>query len=343
MNMSDSKHQAMIIPKGAKIVTSGGGDISIDVQGDLILQENQQGLTSLVSHQGSILIDDGVQVHADKVESRHMIRVKGSLTIDHLTAEAVNVDGGTLKCNSIESGQLEGNAANVNAKSIKCQEVKLKGGTVEIGSIKTHALTLKNDVKGSVLIANAVERKVDDTVKLKGGFESDVELLGYLMKYRHEVLSERVVRKLKESEADDLQKVLLESPESPSADLDVEATVSEPEEDVFETPEVGEEDFTAADLQEEQETEEREVTESEGDGVSFDQMQKWAEKLENEIKESQNKSAVLKLIVTGLRQGDTDTLKTIFTRWKNNVEEEKKSVSEDMRETLADIEYRMSE
>lgn len=341
--MSESNnHQAMIIPKGAKIVTRGEGDISIDVQGDLILQENQKGLTSLTSHHGSILIDEGVQVNASKIDSKHMIRVRGSLTIENLSAEAVQVDGGTLKCDSLESGKLEAEEASLSIKAVKAGTVAIKGGLLEVGTIKADVLSFKNGVRGSVLIAHADKREVDSTVQLKGGFESDVELFGYLMKYREEVLSERVVQKLKESNAAELSKLLLEAHDEEAAGetvVEVEGTTvnDSPEEPVFESGEDDESPFSTPDSS---------VAGGEPASGNPDfpmaEMHALGEKLNASLKKSGTSSAVMKLIATGLNQGDADTLKTIFSRWKSNVEDEKASADEEVRELLAEIETRVN-
>ena len=192
----NNEHEAMIIPKGARILSPDGGEIQLDVQGDLVLQESQKGLTELKSHHGSILIDDGVNVKSRHIAAKHMIRVRGTLESEDIRSDSISLEGGSITCGELQTKTFESDEGHIESSGVVADSVSIKGGSVEIGSINAKSLDMKNRVRGSVLISNAKKRNVDETVQIKGGFESDVELLGFLLKYRQQVMSDKV-RKIK--------------------------------------------------------------------------------------------------------------------------------------------------
>jgi cytoskeletal protein CcmA (bactofilin family) len=206
--------EAMVVPRGARIIAGDGGRIELDVKGDLILQENQQGLTSLVSQHGSILIDEGVTVRSSRIRAEHLIRIRGRLETDQIRAASISVESGALRCGEIQTSTLSSRQSEIEVREISAQQVLINGGSVEIGKIEARTLRLENKVRGAILISTAEDRRVDETVQVKGGFESDVELLGYLLKYRRQVMSDRVLRELKtRKEGREFQRFLLREKE----------------------------------------------------------------------------------------------------------------------------------
>lgn len=316
------EYEAMIIPRGARIIAGNGGEIELDVQGDLVLQESQQGLTSLVSHHGSILIDKDVVVRSRKIQSPHMIRVRGRLETGDITAGNVSVEGGSIRCEEMHTQQLECVDGTLTTNAIKAESVQIRGGNVEIGSINTTSLKLENKVRGSILISSARERKVDDTVQVKGGFESDVELLGYLLKYRRQIMSDRVLKELQSrQEGRELRRFLLDEkpgdePGEPivtsTGAIEVEAEISAPGSFTEPAP-------TAA---------------AHDPRVQF---AGYADRLEQALPEKEKRSALMKLVVASLHQGDLQTLRAIFQRWTVNLREEMKNLPAEANSVLEEI------
>lgn len=313
------EYEAMIIPRGARIIAGNGAEIELDVQGDLVLQESQQGLTSLVSHHGSILIDKDVVVRSRKIQSPHLIRVRGRLETHDINAGSVSVEGGTVHCEEMHTKQLECIDGNLTTNAIKAEAVQIKGGSVEIGSINATSLKLENRVRGSILISSARERSVDETVQVKGGFESDVELLGYLLKYRRQIMSDRVLKELQSrQEGRELRRFLLDEKTEPgdeeaepAAAIEVQAEVAE---ETAEPAAVGSSDIDAR--------------------PSFTA---YADRLEPQLPEKEKRSALMKLVIASLRQGDLQTLRAIFQRWTVNLREEMKNLPDGANAVLEEI------
>lgn len=207
----------MVIPKGARIIAEEGAEIELNVQGDLILQESQKGLSALISHHGSILIDKDVVVNAHNIRAKHVIRIMGTLDTEDIKSESITIDNGKLECNQVDTEELTCENAKLGTSTVKARKVHIKGGHVEVGSIHADSLKLENKVKGSILISSARERKIDDNVMIKGGFESDVELLGYLLKYRREIMSDRVLKELKSrKEGQEFKRFFVDEDEMPA-------------------------------------------------------------------------------------------------------------------------------
>ena len=252
MAEKDLEHEAMVVPRGARIIAGEGGQIELDVQGDLILQESQRGLTGLSSHHGSILIDDDVTVRSRSVKACHLVRVRGRLETSDIQAASVAVEGGAMSCVELNTGRLESSGGRLDVKGITAKEVRISGGQVEIGAINAERLRLENRVRGTLLISSAKDRHIDETVQLKGGFETDVELLGYLLKYRHQILSGRVLQELS-------------------------------------------------------------------------------------LPEAAEQSAIFKLLVTSLEQGDLPTLMSLFTRWSDSLRKEREQLPDETSLLLDEI------
>jgi cytoskeletal protein CcmA (bactofilin family) len=368
---NSANYEAMVIPKGARIIAGDGAEIELDVQGDLILQESQEGLTALKSHHGSILIDENVHVRSRAINARHMIRVRGRLETDDISSENIRVEGGMVHCDTISTKKLECSDGKIETSTIRADQVSIKGGNVEIGSINAETISLKDRVRGSILISSAKKRDIDETVSIKGGFESDVELLGYLLKYRHQVMSNRVLEELKSrKEGREFKRFLVggEAEEEPATfetshavdaleaeaeriEAEVEAEVTEEpveeaiEETVEETAAVeetvaGEEPEEPADLEEQEDPFETAESAVEQPGDKKDiksKLQEYGQQLQPLLPDAESQSALIKLIQASLRQGDVHTLMAIFQRWSSNLDEELKSLNEDTRSAILEI------
>ena len=342
--MADSNNvfEAMVIPKGARIIAEEGAEIELNVQGDLILQESQKNLSALVSHHGSILIDKDVVVDAHNIRAKHVIRIMGHLETEEIKAESINIEAGKLECNQVETQELKCENGKLGTSTVKAKEVSIKGGHVEIGSIHADSLKLEQKVKGSILISSARERKIDDNVMIKGGFESDVELLGYLLKYRREIMSDRVLKELKaRKEGQEFRRFFVdEDEELPS----LEASKKEKKKDnaaIEVSSEVVEEEkpeIKAEKVAEEPEVVEEVVEPEVGDTPKPEEvkttLKKMGDELEPLLPPQQTLTALMKLILASLRQGDTQTLKAIFDRWSGNLQDELKGLSEEANEQI---------
>jgi hypothetical protein len=343
----NTQFEAMVIPKGARIVTGTGSAIELDVQGDLILQESQKGLTSLTSHHGSILIDEDVVVNSARINAKHMIRVRGRLETDNLKSANIAIEGGSIQCSTIDVRKLESHNGEIETRAITANNVSIKGGNVEIGSIAAQTLDLTDRVRGSILISNAKQRNVDDTVQIKGGFASDIELLGYLLKYRHQIMSDRVLKELKtRKEGREFQQFLLTEKSGPGRDenIDTFATVeiAEPA-DSFERKMRAQAPSEPApskpvDTARPAEPATHASPERAKPGSpQAERLKELAGTLERQLPEQSSRSAMIKLIQASLRQGDEHTLKAVFQRWSGTLEEELKSLSDDARDTVLQI------
>lgn len=336
---NNSEHEAMIIPKGARILSPDGGEIQLDVQGDLVLQESQKGLTELKSHHGSILIDDGVNVKSRNIAAKHMIRVRGKLESDDIRSENISIEGGSVTCSELHTQTLESENGHIESSGISADNISIKGGSVEIGSINAKTLNMKNKVHGSVLISNAKERNVDDTVQIKGGFESDVELLGYLLKYRRQVMSDKVLQELNErKEGREFRRFLLDEhmeeddsePEPLSTVAPVEEEEEEAEEVVIETTaepvvieeeEVEEDDDEAVIIDEIDEEDDEDIVDL-SDEDTAERLKEFGTSLDEALPDEAELPAILKLVRASLQQGDLKTLQALYQRWAGTLNEE---------------------
>ncbi|HUX07382.1 MAG TPA: hypothetical protein VMX35_08720 [Acidobacteriota bacterium] len=333
--------EAMVVPRGARIIVGDGNRIELDVQGDLILQESQQGLTSLTSQHGSILIDEGVTVRSSQIRAEHLIRIRGRLETDNIRAASISVEGGALRCGEIQTRTLNSRESELEVRAIGAERVSINGGSVEIGKIEAKTLQLENKVRGAILITAAEDRRVDDTVQVKGGFESDIELMGYLLKYRHQVMSDKVLHELKSrKEGREFQRFLLRERETgdksvaaaeeakPEAEepLPVEPVTVEPlpveSMDIGEAEEVEVEAEQAEPAPEE--AVEPEIVMDEfpeatpGDVV--DRMTRLEAELSETIEDLDEAPDGLRLIVACLRERDFNNFKTSYSRWMEQLE-----------------------
>ncbi len=325
--------EAMVVPRGARIIAGDGNRIELDVKGDLILQENQQGLTSLTSQHGSILIDEGVTVRSSQIKAEHLIRVRGRLETDSIRASSISVEGGILRCGEIHTNTLNSRGSELEVRAIGADKVMINGGSVEIGKIEAKTLQLENKVRGAILIITADDRRVDDTVQVKGGFESDVELLGYLLKYRHQVMSDKVLHELKSrKEGREFQRFLLREREIGGEDVAAELREPElaeplPVEPVpVEMIDIVEEEVAEAEQAEPTPVEapEPEIVMDEIPAAVPREVVERMAALESElsatIEDLDEAPNGLRLIVACLREKDFNNLKTSYSRWMEQLE-----------------------
>ena len=347
-----NEYEAMVVPRGARIISGENGNIELDVDGDLILQESQRGLTALVSHHGSILIDEGVSVKSHSIKARHLIRVRGKLETGEIRAANISLEGGVLRCEDVTTGALTSSDSELEVRSIGASTVRISGGTVEIGAINSKKLKLENRVRGAILISNAEDRQFDETVQVKGGFESDVELLGYLLKYRRQVMSDRVLNELKSrKEGREFQRFLLRQ-EEPNGERQARPFAETAQASTgFSTnglPEVVIEDEPEREEQPSPPPVEmpdgvRMPVEMPGDieeavpRAVADRFEGYAEELVEALGDVESAPMVVRSILTKLRNADLHGLRTTFTDWSDELESERGALSVRTLEVLDDI------
>ena len=359
-----NEYEAMVVPRGARIISGENGNIELDVDGDLILQESQRGLTALVSHHGSILIDEGVSVKSRSIKARHLIRVRGKLETGEIRAANISLEGGVLRCEDVTTGALTSNDSELEVRSIGASTVRISGGTVEIGAINSKTLKLENRVRGAILITSAEDRQLDETVQVKGGFESDVELLGYLLKYRRQVMSDRVLNELKSrKEGREFQRFLLRR-EEPNGERTAQPfAVSGRVSTGFSTnglPEVVIEDEPGREEQPspppvempddiESPDEAEAAAESrppvempdEADGAVpravADRLEGYYEELVEALGDVESAPVVVRSILAKLRNADLHGLRATFTEWNDELESERGALSVRTLEVIDDI------
>ena len=350
-----NEYEAMVVPRGARIISGENGNIELDVDGDLILQESQRGLTALVSHHGSILIDEGVSVKSHSIKARHLIRVRGKLETGEIRAANISLEGGVLRCEDVTTGALTSSDSELEVRSIGASTVRISGGTVEIGAINSKKLKLENRVRGAILISNAEDRQFDETVQVKGGFESDVELLGYLLKYRRQVMSDRVLNELKSrKEGREFQRFLLRQEES-NGERQAQPFQASTGFSTNGLPEVVLEDEPA----QEERPAPPPVEMPDGAGMPAeaaqtpvempgnfeeavpravaDRLEGYAEELEEALGEVESAPVIVRSILTKLRNADLHGLRTAFTDWSDELESERGALSVRTLEVLDDI------
>jgi len=348
-----SEYEAMVVPRGARIISGEGGRIELDVNGDLILQESQQGLTSLTSHHGSILIDEGVMVRSSSIKANHMIRVRGRLETGEIKAARISLEGGTLRCAEVTTNSFISSDSDLEVRAIAADVVKISGGTVEIGSINSKTLHMEKHVRGAVLITSAEDRRLDETVQVKGGFESDIELFGYLLKYRREVMSDRVLRELKSrKEGREFQRFLLREreilEEDDSAEADIVVVEEQPQADAPD-PEREAEALKEAMLEDERARAEElgeaelptvEMTESVPDAVPravAERLNGFAEELKASLDDEENAPEVIKLVLNSLYEADLHGLHISYADWMEWLEDDRGRLSARTLEILDEI------
>jgi cytoskeletal protein CcmA (bactofilin family) len=327
------EYEAMVVPRGARIHAGDGGRIELDVQGDLILQESQQGLTSLNSRHGSILIDNGVTVRSSSIRAEHMIRIRGRLETDEISAASISLENGALICGEINTTTLNSSESDLTVKAVEADQVKISGGEVEVGAISSRSLFLENKVRGAILISAAEDRRIDDTVQVKGGFESDVELLGYLLKYRRQILSDRVLKELKSrEEGREFRRYLLHEAGAEAEERAEEEVVIE-----MEPPEMEEEPAAeASEIVLEPEDISRPPTEA-APLDETDRLSRFAAELSASVGDELQAPRPIKLILANLYEADLEGLRADYALWMNQLEADRARLSAETLGILEDL------
>lgn len=324
-------YEAMVVPKGAKIKVPEGMEIGFDVKGDLILQESQTGFNEMTSHYGSILIDQNVQVVSRRINARKIVRIRGSLETGSVIAETLRLEEGTLRSSNIKAQLIEFRGGHLESGYIEAKELTIDGAEVEIGSINADKMVLKNDVKGTIMISNVKERQIDDSARLKGGFESDIELLGYLAKYRREILNEKALSEVeKELHLKEKYKFLAPSPEEK---VKAEKEISPEVEQAFV-------EFEKKNLKEEQSTQNLDVPTQAFDvfSVRYPKLDNARKILDAEYPDESNIPPIIKVILNALEKQDINSLKVIFSKWEKVIKKARESFGEKTAEAFDLIE-----
>jgi hypothetical protein len=307
--------EAMVVPKGAKISVPPGVEIGFDVQGDLVLQESQAGFSQIASHYGSILIDEGVSVVSRNIRALKMIRVKGAVETANIMAEKLAVEEGEVKTRSIKAREISIKGGLLESRAIETGELVIDGTNVEIGTISAERMVLKNGVKGTIIISQARERSIDERCQIKGGFESDIELLGYLAKYRREILNERVLSQLSELLKGESRYLLeelagkeekpVEEPRRVAPEVEDEFGITEKVAGITMVPEI--------------EVEEKGEVDEEFD-AAHPELKRARRLLEFEHGSKESPTPIIKVVLQYLRRNDIISLQGIFSKWKKVIE-----------------------
>jgi hypothetical protein len=335
-------YEAMVVPKGAKIRVPEGMEIGFDVKGDLILQESQTGFNEMNSQYGSILIDENVEVISRRINANKIVRVKGTLETGSINAESLKLEDGTVRSSSIKAKSVEFTGGRLESGYIEAKELTIDGANVEIGSINADKLVLKNDVKGTIMISNVKERQIDDSAQLKGGFESDIELLGYLAKYRREILSEKALHEVERKLHIREEYKFLSSPSStappPFAEEgDKVKETSRPQVDI---PSEADEAFAKF---EEKTQEKKEVSTQSLDvptqsfdvfSIRYPKLDEAQKILESEYPDESNIPPIIKVILNALDKQEITSLRAIFSKWEKVIKKAKESFGEQTAKAL---------
>jgi len=329
-----SSPEAMVVPKGAKITVPPGVEIGFDVQGDLILQESQAGFNQITSHYGSILIDEGVSVVSRNIRASKMVRVKGELETANIMAEKVAVENGAVKTRTIKAREVSVKGGHMESRSIEAGNVVIDGTTVEIGTINAEKMVLKNGVKGTIIISQAKERSIDERCQIKGGFESDIELLGYLAKYRREILNERVLSQLSDLLKEE-SKFLLEEPKEEAKPAEEPREVVPEVENEFGITEKVQQ--VAQDQPAPPPTEEGVVDEA--FDAAHPELKRARMLLEAEHGTGEDATPIIKVVLQYLRRNDVTSLRGIFSKWKKVVAKAEREFTPGTKEAFQLIRY----
>jgi hypothetical protein len=347
-------YEAMVVPKGAKIRVPEGMEIGFDVKGDLILQESQTGFNEMNSQYGSILIDENVEVISRRINASKIVRVKGTLHTGSINAESIKLEEGTVRSSSIKAQSVEFKGGRLESGYIEAKELTIDGANVEIGSINADKLVLKNDVKGTIMISNVKERQIDDSAQLKGGFESDIELLGYLAKYRREILSEKALSEVERKLHIKDEYRFLSSPPPPPAPsspprIKEAIKVEETSGAEIEIPPEADEAFAKF---EENAPKKKEISTQSLDvpTQSFDVFSIRYPKLDDarkilmmEYPDEGNIPPIIKVILNALDKEELASLRAIFSKWEKVIKKAKESFGAKTAEALELIDDSISE
>jgi hypothetical protein len=342
-------YEAMVVPKGAKIRVPEGMEIGFDVKGDLILQESQTGFNEMNSQYGSILIDENVEVISRRINASKIVRVKGTLHTGSINAETLKLEDGTVRSSSIKAQSVEFKGGHLESGYIEAKELTIDGSNVEIGSIKADKLVLKNDVKGTIMISNVKERQIDDSAQLKGGFESDIELLGYLAKYRREILSEKALNEVERKLHIKDEYRFLSPPSSSPPPIIETIKVEEMSGAEIEIPPEADEAFAKF---EEKTQKKKEISTQSLDvptqsfdvfSIRYPKLDDAKKILELEYPDEGNIPPIIKVILNALDKEELVSLRAIFSKWEKVIKKAKESFGAKTAEALELIDDSINE
>jgi len=312
---SNEIYDTMVIPRGAKLRVPEGVPLSLDVKGDLIFQESQSDFGEINSHFGSILIDRNVTIFSRSFSTKKTLLVQGTLTGEKVIARNLTGDEGHIRARAIRSQVVEMRHSRLESHSVEANELKIIGGTVEVGSVNAERIVLKDGVHGTIIISSVKEWQVDPTCRIKGCFESDIELLGYLAKYWRGILNQKTLYQIERRGKTESQP-LFRPPK--------------PQKEPFLSVEKEERGLTRGELS----AEEKEFP-MEHEGLPSLKMARSI--LEEEYPEVRNAPPAIRLILQTLRNGDLSHLKEIFSRWGGVIEKGEKPLTPRTRKAFSII------
>ncbi|MDH5405248.1 MAG: hypothetical protein OEX80_01755 [Candidatus Aminicenantes bacterium] len=281
-------YDAMVIPRGAKIRVPEGVPLVLDVKGDLIFQESQSDFGEINTHFGSILIDRDVSIYSRSFSTKKMLIVQGTLTGDKVIARNLTGDEGHIRAREIRSRSIEMRHSRLESHLVEANELKIIGGKVEVGSVNAERIVLKEGVQGTIIISSVKEWQVDPTCRIKGCFESDIELLGYLAKYWRRILNQKALYQIEK----------MRKPESLPF-----VTPTLPEKEPLLPTEKEERELTARDEEPAVEPEELPSLKA---ALSI---------LESEYPEVRSAPPIVRFVLQSLQNGDLSQLKQIYSKW----------------------------
>jgi len=295
---SNEIYDTMVIPRGAKIRVPEGIPLNLDVKGDLIFQESQSDFGEINSHFGSILIDRNVTISSRSFSTKKMLLVQGSLSGEKVIARNLKGDDGRIRARDIRSQMVEMRHSRLESHSVEANELKIVGGTVEVGSLNAERIMLQDGVQGTIIISSVKEWHIDPTCRIKGCFQSDIELLGYLAKYWRGILNQKTLYQIE-------RRMKMES------------------QPLFTPSRTQEAPFLTA---KKEELSQRELsTEEKGPPITHEELPslKMARSiLEEEYPEVDSAPPAVRLILQTLQNEDLSYLKEIFSRWGEIIEKE---------------------
>ena len=312
-NSSNEVYDTMVIPRGAKIRVPEGVPLSLDVKGDLIFQESQSDFGEINSHFGSILIDREVTISSRSFSTKKMLLVQGTLAGEKVIARHLTGEEGHIKARAIRSQVVEMRHSRLESHSVQANELRIIGGTVEVGSVNAERIVLKDGVQGTIIISAVKEWQVDPTCRIKGCFESDIELLGYLAKYWRGVLSQKALHQIERRK--------MESPPLFSPAL--------PHEEPLVSAEEEERGWTKKKL-----TAEEKVPPVEHGVPSLETARSI---LKEEYPELGSAPPAVRIILQTLQNGDLSYLREVFSRWGEIIEKGEKDFTHRTREAFSII------
>ncbi len=305
-------YDTMVIPRGAKIRVPEGVPLVLDVKGDLIFQESQSDFGEINTHFGSILIDKDVSIYSRSFSTKKMLMVQGALTGDKIIARNLTGNEGHIRAREIRSRSVEMRHSRLESHSVEANELRIIGGTVEVGSVNAERVVLKEGVQGTIIISSVKEWQVDPTCRIKGCFESDIELLGYLAKYWRRILNQKALYQIEQ----------MRKPESSPF-----VTPPLPEKEPFLPAEKEERGLTEEELA----AKEREPIE---EPEELPSLQVARSILESEYPEVRSAPPIIRFILQSLQNGDLSQLKQIYTKWGEIIEKGEEDFSSRTRKAL---------